>query len=107
MVTVPTTLVDSVLTFTGAGEFSRAQAQEHAEVVAEMAHAYTRGNGFDETTGLPDGAIAKVIVAATARLLANPDQARYQIGAVAIYTSFEGWSRIEKTILSGYRTRSV
>lgn len=102
-VVVPAELVARVTAFLGqTGNPSFApQATEHVTVVAQMAMDYTRGRGF--TSGEPSPSLQSVIVSASARLLANPEQLQYQVGSVAIRDAFDGWSPLEKTLLNQYR----
>lgn len=106
-VVIPSTLVPAVAAFlgqTGVPSFT-AQATEHVGVIAEMVSEYTRGRGF--VAGVPSGSLQKVIITASARLLANPEQLQYQTGTVTIRGAFDGWSPLETTILSSYRKRAA
>lgn len=85
-----------------------ALAGVHLPIVTEWVKAYTRGVGFDEV-GDPEGPVAAVITAATARLTNNPD------GTVTVAvddyqtrkTVFEGFNLIERAILDGYRRKAA
>jgi hypothetical protein len=104
-VTIPPDVVPSVTAFLGQSSSNTAfvaQCTEHVSVIAEMAFDYTRGKGFD-SSGVPLALTKKVIITASARLLANPEQLQYQTGTVAIRGAFEGWSALEKTLLDRYR----
>lgn len=80
-------------------------AEEHVQTVAAMVEAHTRGNGFTlDGEPLPD--LQRVIIAATARLVANPEQLRYSAGAVSVHDSFRGFTLPELTILNRYRKRA-
>lgn len=80
-------------------------AQQHLPIITAMAKAYTRGGGF--TMGdQPNQEVAAVITTATARLLANPEQLRYQAGSVQINDSFRGWTLAESFVLNRYRRRA-
>ena len=81
-----------------------ALAREHLPIITAMAKAYTRGGGFDEFG--PNEDITAVITTATARLLANPEQLRYQAGSVQINDSFRGWTLAESFVLNRYRRRA-
>lgn len=100
---IPADLVARVVAFMGqtGNTYFTAQATEHVTVIASMAQEYTRGAGF--LGGQPTGSVQSVIVSASARLLANPEQIEHQVGAVAIRGAFEGWSALEKTLLNTYR----
>jgi hypothetical protein len=104
-VTIPEDVVPSVTAFLGQSSANTtfvAQCTEHVSVIAEMVHEYTRGKGFDGS-GVPLALAKKVIIMASARLLANPEQIQFQTGTVAIRGAFEGWSALEKTLLNSYR----
>lgn len=81
-------------------------AGEHVDVIAAMAKAYTRGRGFDPNSGEPTDDIAAVIVAATARMVANPEQIAYTAGTVTMQGGFQGWSLAELAVLNRYRKRA-
>ena len=70
-----------------------------------MAHAYTRGGGF--TSGEPYDDVAAVIITATARLLANPEQLDSTVGGVRTGGGFTGWSLAESFVLNRYRRRAA
>lgn len=80
-------------------------ANHHLPIIWEMAKAYTRGGGFSAGPYVQDS-IASVIIAATARLVANPEQLRYQAGSVQISDSFRGWTLAENYVLNRYRRRA-
>ena len=84
-----------------------ALAGQHLPIVTAMAATHTRDNGF--TAGAPDSTIEAVIVAATARLTNNPGLLVSEtIGDYsARYTSFQGWSIIERAVLDSYRRKSA
>lgn len=94
-------------------------AQEALAVVAAMARAYTRGNGFqvahaeDLSQPVNNGAVVAtedinaVLVTATARLMANPDQVAYRAGDVSFQGGFTGWSLAEQAVLNRYRKRAL
>ncbi|MCK3768562.1 hypothetical protein MZK47_02605 [Microbacterium aerolatum] len=85
-----------------------ALAGQHLPIVTAWVKAYTRGVGFDIADD-PDGPVAAVITAATARLSNNPD------GTVTVSvddyqtrkTVFEGFNLIERAILDGYRRKAA
>ena len=95
------TIADDVLKFLGQPASLLPQAQQVVEVITVMASDYTRGKGF--TDGIPDANVRAVIVTASARLLANPDQLDFTTGSVSIRSSFDGWNRLEKTLLNSIR----
>lgn len=81
-----------------------ALAGEHAPIIRAMAMAYTRGNGFKGAEVQED--IYAVLVAATARLVANPEQLHYAAGSARISGAFNGWTLPEQFVLNRYRKRS-
>lgn len=78
---------------------------EHLPVVTAMARAYTRDGGFKDRVQPADDIMA-VITAATCRLVANPEQLRYQAGSVSVQDSFRGWTLAETAVLNRYRRRA-
>jgi hypothetical protein len=97
-----------VADFLGRGQDNTvlALAGEHVAIVTAMARAYTRGKGFDEN-GDPLDDVAAVIVTATARLMANPDQIARTTGPFSYSGGFTGWSLAETFVLNRYRKRSL
>lgn len=89
----------------GADEGAVALAGEAVKVVTAMVRSYTRGRGF-EYQGYVMEDLAAVIVTASARLMANPDQLRSQVGGVSIYNGFTGFSLAETFVLNRYRRRA-
>ena len=91
------------------GNLQGRDAHETISIVAQHAHAYTRGNGFDAETGNPNDHIAAVILTATARLLANPSQvASKSIGGLGMnYRPFQGFTVGEQLVLNRYRQRTA
>ncbi len=83
------------------------QADQHAEHVAALAHAYTRGKGFSDDGATAEPALCKVIVSATARSLSNPSQARRtEAGAFSeLPGSLASFSLLETIALDRYRVR--
>ena len=94
-------LAADVLAFMGQPSTMTAQAEQVVSVISVMAAEYTRGRGFVGTDPTP--LVAKVIVSASARLLANPDQIEFSTGTVAIRGAFDGWNPLEKTLLNSVR----
>lgn len=95
------TIATDVLAFLKQSSTMQAQAEQVVGVISEMAKDYTRGKGFSGTEPLPT--VQKVIVLASARLLANPEQIEFQTGSVAIRGAFDGWNPLEKTLLNSIR----
>ena len=78
-----------------------ALCQSAVDGLMALARRYTRGNGFDG--GAPEEPIARVITTAAARLAANPEQLKSEIGTAVMRGAFEGWSPLEKLVLDSYR----
>jgi len=51
--------------------------------------------------------VAAVIITATARLLANPEQLDSTVGGVRTGGGFAGWSLAESFVLNRYRRRAA
>lgn len=83
-----------------------ALAGEHVAVVTAMARAYTRGRGFDGT-GNPNDEIGAVIVTASARMVANPEQVDSTVGATGVRGGFKGWNLAETFVLNRYRVTAL
>ena len=81
-----------------------ALAGQHLQIITAMARAYTRGNGFQ--AGHPNEDIEAVLVTATARLMANPDQTNYHSGSVSYQSHFQGWTLAETFVLNRYRRKA-
>lgn len=79
-------------------------AGNHADVVTSFARAYTRGEGF--TDDGPNDEIAAVIITASARLVANPEQLSTDIGTVSTRNGFSGFTLTEQIVLNRYRKRA-
>lgn len=82
-----------------------ALAGQHLPIITAMARSYTRGNGFVLT--VPEEDIAAVLVTATARLLANPEQIDQMVGGVRTGNGFAGWTLAETFVLNAYRKRAT
>lgn len=96
-----------VADFLGLGESDSeviAQAQDHAAIITALARSYTRGRGFAGADPAED--IAAVIVTATARLLANPEQIASDFGSVSMRGGWNGWNLAEQIVLNRYRVRA-
>lgn len=79
-------------------------AGKSADVVTQMARAYTRDGGF--TAGVPNSEIGAVITTAAARLVANPEQLSTTVGTVSIRGAFNGWTLTERLVLNRYRIKA-
>ncbi|OKH81171.1 hypothetical protein EB75_17790 [Mycobacterium sp. ST-F2] len=81
-----------------------ALAGQHAAIITALARSYTRGRGFAGTDPAED--IAAVIVTATARLVANPEQLAADFGSVSLRAGWQGWNLAEQIVLNRYRVRA-
>lgn len=79
----------------------KSQADAVVAVITAMAHDYTRGKGFQN--GKPVGAVDQVIILASARLMANPEQLEYTSGSYTVRNAFDGWNALEQKLLDGVR----
>jgi hypothetical protein len=85
-------------------------AGTHLPLVIELARSHTRGKGFGAYSDIEaESPLCSVIVSATARLTNNPELLVSEtIGDYsARYTTFQGWSIIERSVLDGYRRKSA
>lgn len=82
-----------------------AAAGESLPLITAMVRAYTRGGGFDE--GEPNDEVAAVLVTATARLMANPEQLRYGVADVQMNDGFKGFNLAETFVLNRYRRTAL
>lgn len=94
----------------GADPATVALARGHVETVAAYAHAYTFGRGFTvdvDGNGEPAHDVARVIVAAAARLTTNPEQVSvYSAGDYSERPAvFTGWTIAEQGVLHRWRKR--
>lgn len=94
---------EDVADFLGAPGDGRlvAIAEVHVGVITHFARVYTRGNGFYVDGVVPE--LASVVLAATGRLVANPEQINITVGTVRRDGSFKGWSLAEQRVLNEYR----
>ncbi|MGP4054407.1 hypothetical protein ACTWP6_06215 [Mycobacterium sp. 4D054] len=95
-----------VAAFLGASDDTAlmAQAGDHAAIITALARSYTRGRGFVGADPAED--IAAVIVTATARLVANPEQIATDYGSVSLRGGWQGWNLAEQIVLNRYRVRA-
>lgn len=95
----------SVADFLGRGDDPTvvALAGETLPIITAMARSYCRGNGW-----LPVLAedLDAVLVTATARMMANPDQLDHTVGETRVRGGFSGWSLAETFVLNAYRRRA-
>lgn len=85
-----------------------ALAEAHLPIVESFVHGYTRGRGWDEGTGRPAAPLESVIISATARLTANPEQvSAYAVGDYSERpAALAGWTLPELAVLHRYRRRT-
>lgn len=104
--TLPYPNGQDVANFMGQGDNPElvALAGLHLPVIKAMAGAYTRGAGFTDAGINKD--IAAVIMTATVRLVANPEQLDIRAGEVSVRGSFNGWTLAESFVLNRYRKRA-
>lgn len=95
------TIATATLAFLGQPASLQAQAEVVVGVISAMAEDYTRGKGF--VGGNPTPLVEKVIISASARLLANPEQLEFTTGSVTVRSAFDGWNALEKTLLNSIR----
>lgn len=74
------------------------------ETITHLARNFTRGRGF--VAGHPNADIEAVIISATARLAANPEQIESQVGTAIVRGGFNGWSPLERIVLGSYRKQA-
>jgi len=98
---------EQVAAYLGKGDDSGlvALAGQHLPIVTAFVRAYVRGNGF--TDNEPNADLEAVIVSATARLTANPEQVtRRQLDDYAENpATLHGFTLPELAILHLYRRR--
>ncbi|GAB2497152.1 hypothetical protein GCM10027063_40440 [Promicromonospora xylanilytica] len=104
----PTTLAASVAAFLDATDDPDliALAGQHVTVMEALVRAHTRGKGFTPE-GAPYPDVEAVIIAATARLIANPEQTDNYAGGAGVRGGFVGFSLPELITLNTYRRRTA
>lgn len=80
------------------------QAGKVVPAITAMVRAYTRGGGF--VAGVPNAEVDAVILTASARLAANPDQLGHTIGGTGYAVGFQGFNLAELATLNRYRRRA-
>lgn len=97
---------ETVAAFLGRGDDPEtvALAGQVLPIITALARSYTRGRGF---VGIyPTEDVAAVIVTASARLVANPDQLASTVGEVTL-AGWQGWTLAETFVLNRYRVRAL
>jgi len=101
---------EQVAAYLGKGDDSGlvALAGQHLPIVRAFVRAYTRGGGFNPSGQMNDD-VAQVVVSATARLTANPEQvSRRQLDDYAESPAvLNGFTLPELAILHLYRRRTA
>lgn len=82
-----------------------ALAGEVVPVITAMVKAYTRGRGFTATE--PNDELAAVVIVASARMCANPEQIPSRVGSLEIRGGFQGFSLAETFVLNRYRRTAL
>lgn len=101
-------VAQDVANFLGQGDdpTTVALAREVLSVVTALAGGYTRGQGFfGSTPGVAD--LDAVIITASARLVAHPEQIEQRIGDTYTRGGFTGWTLAELAVLNRYRKRAA
>ena len=95
-------LVDRARAFLRLPDIYDEMLEESLLIVGQLAIEYTRGSGFD-ASGNPGATASAVIVKAGARLAANTDQTRRNVGNASIRSFFDEWDAVEKKLLDSLR----
>lgn len=104
----PPSLAPDVVAFLGVSDDAAtvALAEQHTPVITELVRAYTRGAGFD-ANGAPFPEVRAVILTATARLVANPEQIESYVSGAGVRGGFTGFTLLESLVLNRYRRRAA
>lgn len=97
-----------------AGRASADALAAHLDAATTMVRSYTRGAGFDDTTGEPNDELAAVIVSLAARSVLNPTAVRSAgFDATGEYSEQRmhafpgGFTLLETVVLNRYRLRTA
>lgn len=82
-----------------------ALAEEVVPVITAIVMSYTRGRG--STAGVPNNELDAVIITASARMVANPEQIPTRVGSVEIRGGFQGFSLAETFVLNRFRRTAL
>lgn len=95
-----------VAAFLGRGDDPEtvALARQVLPIITAMARSYTRDRGFDDI--MPREDLEAVLVTATARMMANPDQLQTTVGEVQL-AGWQGFNLAELFVLNRYRVRAL
>lgn len=95
-----------VADFLGRGDDPQtvAAARETLPIVSAMARSYTRDRGF--VGSVPAEDLRAVLVTASARLMANPEQLQTRVGEISV-AGWQGWTLAELFVLNRYRVRAL
>jgi hypothetical protein len=83
-----------------------AQAGQALDAITGMVSAYCRGQERVPATTDYHPGVEGVILAAAARLYANPEQINHDVGAVSMRGGFAGFNLAEQAVLNRYRVRA-
>ena len=101
-VQIPSALVERAQAFMRLPDSYVPMLEESLEIIGALAIDYTRGAGF-AADGTPGATASAVIVKAGARLAANTDQTRRNVGNTSIRSFFDEWDTVEKKLLDSLR----
>ena len=83
-----------------------AQAAQAVTMASAMTDAYCRG-AYLKASGETRPGVDAVILMASARMLANPEQLKYGTGVVSFGEGFNSWTLAERAVLDRYRKRAA
>ena len=105
MAVTPTDLVKWLGQLTTDAELM-AQAGQAITMAEAMVDAYCRG-AHRYASGATRPGVDAVILMASARMLANPEQLKYGTGVVSFGEGFNSWTLAERAVLDRYRKRAA
>jgi len=83
-----------------------AQATQAVTMASAMIDAYCRGAHL-KASGATRPGVDAVVLMASARMLANPEQLKYGTGVVNFGEGFNSWTLAERAVLDRYRRRAA
>lgn len=101
-VVIDTATVDRAQAFMRLPATYRPVLTEALQLIGQQAIEYTRGAGFS-SAGVPGPTAKSIIIKAGARLAANAEQTRRDVGNVSVRSYFDGWDPVEKKLLDSLR----
>ncbi|MDF3283364.1 hypothetical protein [Gordonia sp. N1V] len=84
-----------------------AQAGQAVTMASAMIDAYCRGAHLKADGHTTRPGIDAVVLMASARMLANPEQLRYATGVVTFNEGFGGFTLAERAVLDRYRKKAA